>query len=717
MSASKQDVVLLLGAEAWLSAMGWVACIEYYQSFYWHMLDPALLGVDIQSLVTYFVVMILVPLFLDIPCISKKVIYNSERYRIAIAASIGIALMCGFLTENERVRSTGFLVAVFLVTFRLALVGSLPAATLEDPITERELAPWGATLGLLFVLARRLAVPPLLEMGESLVELAIVGIVSLLSLVYKAHVLSGETFACAESETESESDDESNDDGEALGYSTQSTKGVPVCCESLGAGAAVACVLVFTIWLLDAPWVVSHFVGLTGFTYDLLFILAFAAGICQTLIPPSTQTVFRAASLFLIELFLGCVLLNLHGTVGFVGGCLLALGAPGVCLLALQQASESIREHAIGRTMSCGGLTAFILVFAYMGTLTNSTPLFSSFLWPKFWLFTIVLCVCLALAFFLAIAMKNADIGSSAMSFRKATLAWVGIVAVVNAATAVFIVRSFSYIGPQNPGRGLVIGTYNVMQGYNCHGTPNFQCVAKLLDSYSPNIVGLQESDAVHFVSANHNIVSYLAGVLGLYDSVGPAGYEASVGVSILSKYELRNKSTHIMPTSPTGALNRFLTQATITVNGTNVVFISVHTEWFGDPAVQVAFIAEHISSIEGPLIVVGDFNMDISGQNEATIASNITTNGFQPLLDLEKFGLRSATPLSAPGCKLVSRGGYTYCPSDYTTVDLGQHASPGYQLDYIWYRDLWMVGEVTVAPESIGCSDHLYVQATFLIP
>merc|ERR1712194_24831 len=99
------------------------------------------------------------------------------------------------------------------------------------------------------------------------------------------------------------------------------------------------------------------------------------------------------------------------------------------------------------------------------------------------------------------------------------------------------------------------------------------------------------------------------------------------------------------------------------------------------------------------------------------TIKNNISTNGFQPLLDLQGTGLKSATPICHKNCEMVTTGKSTYSPSSFTTVDLGDDATPGYQLDFIWYRGLQMVGDLVVSEKSKLCSDHLYIQAAFVLP
>ena len=49
-----------------------------------------------------------------------------------------------------------------------------------------------------------------------------------------------------------------------------------------------------------------------------------------------------------------------------------------------------------------------------------------------------------------------------------------------------------------------------------------------------PHVTGLQESDSVHVVSGNVNVLGYVADTLGLYRTVGPAGYRGSVGASFV---------------------------------------------------------------------------------------------------------------------------------------------------------------------------------------
>ena len=98
----------------------------------------------------------------------------------------------------------------------------------------------------------------------------------------------------------------------------------------------------------------------------------------------------------------------------------------------------------------------------------------------------------------------------------------------------------------------------------------------------------------------------------------------------------------------------------------------------------------------------------------------NFTTNGFKKLLDLKSTGLQSVTAINVGKCDMVTNGGSTYCPGKYTTVWMdtgGGDSTPGYQLDYIWYRGLKLAGDFTVSAMSKSCSDHLLVQATFVLP
>jgi len=480
------------------------------------------------------------------------------------------------------------------------------------------------------------------------------------------------------------------------------------------------------MWLLDAPWAVSHFTGLYGHQYQAIMVAAYAAGIVQSFFLPLWPC---ATIVLIVELLGGGALLclaPLHGVVSaspaFAGGCLLAFVMPTAWMFGQQQASQSVQGRAAGLTMSLAGLVVFVQLFSYVATLTNSVPLLSAIFWGRFELFAVVLVVCLIVGLLptlLSTLTLHAEISHEA---RCITSTWILLLLIAGGVLSGLAMTAPKQV-PQFTDRGLVVGSYNVQQGYKIDGKTNFECVADVFKQEMPHVVGLQESDSIHVISGNVNILGYLADKLGLYRTTGPAGYRSSVGVSLLSEYPMQvvdeevPSGAHQLPPTNGSTLNRFLVHSRIAVNGTNVDVISVHTEWFGNPAIQVDFIAEYIANLsQGPLLLMGDFNVDVSGQNDATIAKGLTTNALQALITSP--GLKSVSPLSDNSCAMVTNDNVTYCPGALTTLDYGKKPKPGYQLDYMFYRDLLLVSGPEVSNASRNCSDHLFLKAAFeLIP
>ena len=62
--------------------------------------------------------------------------------------------------------------------------------------------------------------------------------------------------------------------------------------------------------------------------------------------------------------------------------------------------------------------------------------------------------------------------------------------------------------------------------------------------------------------------------------------------------------------------LNRFMVVSKVMVGNVEVKIGGLHLEWFGDPASQTAAVAEYFESVDGPAIILGDFNLEPPGFN-----------------------------------------------------------------------------------------------------
>jgi endonuclease/exonuclease/phosphatase (EEP) superfamily protein YafD len=119
-----------------------------------------------------------------------------------------------------------------------------------------------------------------------------------------------------------------------------------------------------------------------------------------------------------------------------------------------------------------------------------------------------------------------------------------------------------------------------------------------------------------------------------------------------------------------------------------------VHTEWFSDPSKQITYIADQIRErfSEGPLVVVGDFNMPQEN----------TTRPYDTALRsmVEGTGLTAAGGVLDPDVEM---------PLPRTEFISGLH------LDYIFYRGLEL--ESTFILSEYDCSDHMPIVAKFHHP
>ena len=62
--------------------------------------------------------------------------------------------------------------------------------------------------------------------------------------------------------------------------------------------------------------------------------------------------------------------------------------------------------------------------------------------------------------------------------------------------------------------------------------------------------------------------------------------------------------------------LNRFMVVSKVMVGNVEVQIGGLHLEWFGDPASQTAAVADYFESVDGPAIILGDFNLEPPGFN-----------------------------------------------------------------------------------------------------
>ena len=172
----------------------------------------------------------------------------------------------------------------------------------------------------------------------------------------------------------------------------------------------------------------------------------------------------------------------------------------------------------------------------------------------------------------------------------------------------------------------------------------NLQDLAELIDRAEADMIALQEADAPSWWSGKFNHVEYLS-----QNSIYPCyvhGVHASnrmydFGTALISRHELHSARVHsFTPSWPTTTKGFSLATLPWNPSGTLdqdlvVTFVSVHLD-FSRRSVRRAQIEEMIrelGSVEGPMILMGDFNTDWLTRDSSLkyLAENLDLAVYEP--------------------------------------------------------------------------------------
>ena len=172
----------------------------------------------------------------------------------------------------------------------------------------------------------------------------------------------------------------------------------------------------------------------------------------------------------------------------------------------------------------------------------------------------------------------------------------------------------------------------------------NLQELASLMDRAEADMIALQEADAPSWWSGKFNHVEYLS-----QTSIYPCyvhGVHASnrmydFGTALISRHALQETRTHsFTPSWPTTTKGFSMARLPWNPSGTldeelMVTFVSVHLD-FSRRSVRRAQIEEMIGelgSVEGPMILMGDFNTDWLTRDSSLkyLAENLDLAVYEP--------------------------------------------------------------------------------------
>ena len=99
-------------------------------------------------------------------------------------------------------------------------------------------------------------------------------------------------------------------------------------------------------------------------------------------------------------------------------------------------------------------------------------------------------------------------------------------------------------------GDALAVMTYNIHQGFDNSGKVDPRVFLKGIRAADPDLVGLQESETNRPAVASYDLVRWLATNLSMASYYGPPTKQQIYGVSLLSKYPLRDSVTIPLPST-----------------------------------------------------------------------------------------------------------------------------------------------------------------------
>ncbi|MHA1230841.1 MAG: endonuclease/exonuclease/phosphatase family protein [Candidatus Helarchaeota archaeon] len=202
------------------------------------------------------------------------------------------------------------------------------------------------------------------------------------------------------------------------------------------------------------------------------------------------------------------------------------------------------------------------------------------------------------------------------------------------------------------------IMTYNIHFGVGMDDKMDLERLAQNILIEDPDILGLEEVENGRFTSQGVDMALWFATRLGMQYVYYPSVNDAAFGVALLSKYPIIYSATYDLPSLQ---LERVLIHGRIRINSTFTLDVFVthlglneteNVEYQENQTAQVETILSITSSITGPKILMGDFNMLENNSNIQWITKtfNDTWRDFNPLSTQGSF---PSYPAPVPGNRI----------------------------------------------------------------
>lgn len=187
--------------------------------------------------------------------------------------------------------------------------------------------------------------------------------------------------------------------------------------------------------------------------------------------------------------------------------------------------------------------------------------------------------------------------------------------------------------------RPLRVATYNIHHGAGPDDVLDVEHVARVLESFDADLIGLQEVDK-HWSSRSGNVdqPAWFAERLGMHVVYGanldlppltPGEPNRQYGTAILSRYPITSWQNTLLPVFPAGE-QRGLLETVVNVRGLPVRFATTHLQHNNnlEREAQATKIVELLGDATEPTILVGDLNA-IPTTPEITTLTDLYLDGW----------------------------------------------------------------------------------------
>jgi len=227
------------------------------------------------------------------------------------------------------------------------------------------------------------------------------------------------------------------------------------------------------------------------------------------------------------------------------------------------------------------------------------------------------------------------------------------------------------------PPTRVAVMTYNIYHGEDANGGSNLDAVAKIINSFKPDLVAFQEVDKKTTRAKGLDLTAELSkrtgmkGVFGKAMDYAGGGY----GEAVLSRYPVLDTKNNPLPHSAKAEPRTALEVQIELPTGVKIAFVGTHLDHLRDQSnrmMQASRIKELYENYDLPIVLAGDLNA-VPGSNPINL-------------------------LSRQWCYAAEGDPRPTAPS----------VRPRRKIDYIMYKpkDRWRVVEVRVIDEKVA-SDH----------